>query len=132
MSHINIPGPRLARLIRVHDLRQQGKKAAEIAGILKVHPTTLSSDYSILSVHTREELQRRLTALDRARRPVPAPPPVSACVYMVVRERRPERCGAPCKGQYCEDHKRATEPGKGQYVPMTVHAYLGSGGGKCR
>lgn len=132
MSHINIPAPRLERLIRILDLRTEGRKQAEIAAILRVHPQTVSSDYSILSVHTREELQRRLTALQRARRPAAPQRSASACLYTVVRDGRAQRCGRTCKGQYCDEHRRATLPAAGQYVPMTAHVYLGSGGGRTR
>lgn len=132
MSHTNIPAPRLARLIRVLDLRVEGKKAAEIAVILKVHPQTVSDDYSILRAHTREELQRRLAALERARRPAAPDRSVSACLYMVVRGGLLDRCGRICKGQYCEDHTRATLPALGQARPLRAHVYLKASGGRCK
>lgn len=132
MSHVNIPAPRLARLIRILDLRAEGRKQTEIAAILKVQPQTIAADYSILSVHTREELERRLTALQRAQRPAAPQRSVSACVYTVVRDGRVQRCGRACKGQYCDEHRRATLPAAGQYVPMTAQVYLGSGGGRAK
>ncbi|MBA4338343.1 MAG: hypothetical protein C0421_05815 [Hyphomonas sp.] len=131
MSHINIPAPRLQRLIRVADLRAQGKKAAEIAGILKVHPQTVSDDYSILRAHTRAELERRLIALHRAKRPAPKRTR-GACVYTVVRADKVHGCGRECDGQYCDEHKRAVTPGAGEYVPMTAHVYLRESGGRCK
>lgn len=131
MSHINIPAPRLARLIRVADLRAQGKRAVEIAGILKVHPGTVAADYSILTVHTRAELERRLIALQRAQRPAPKRTR-GACVYTVVRADKVRDCGRECEGQYCDEHKRAVTPGAGEYVPMTADVYLMASGGKCK
>jgi hypothetical protein len=129
MSHINIPAPRLRRLLRLLDLRAAGKRRAEIRRAEGITDRTLASDYLILAAHSRAELEAKLTRWS------PPPKPKrsrSACVYTVVRAGLVHGCGRECEGQYCDEHRRATRPGPGQYVAMSAQVYLRASGGKCR
>ena len=117
--------PRLRRLLAITRMQKLNMTRKELAAAVGISQGMLSTEIQFINEFGVEAIQARLDELEAPAHPVT--PQKRRCVYMVVRNGTAQRCGKPCKGQLCDEHKGSTAPlaGAGRWPGGSTTAKTG-------